>query len=68
MECTMTEEDAINRLRSLQANDGGANLHAEANAVLCDFLDAIGYGVVAHEFRKIYEMYPTVIPKYSRRS
>jgi hypothetical protein len=64
----MTEKDAINRLHCLQANDGGANLHAEANVVLCDFLDAIGYGKVAHEFRKIYEMYPTVTTKYSRRS
>jgi hypothetical protein len=67
IECAMTDKDAINRLQCLQANYGGANLHAEANVVLCDFLDAIGYGKVAHEFRKIYEMYPTVTPKYSRR-
>ncbi len=64
----MTKKDAINKLQSLQTNDGGANVHAEADMVLCDFLDAIGYGEVAREFRMIREMYPTVTSKYSRPS
>ena len=36
----MTKKEAINILQSLQANGEGANVHAEADMVLCDFLDA----------------------------
>ena len=64
----MTKQDAIKRLQSLQRNDGGSNVHAEADTVLCDFLDAVGYGDIAREFRKIHEMYPTVTPGYSKPS
>jgi hypothetical protein len=68
IEYTMTKQDAINRLQSLQRNDEGSNVHAEADTVLCDFLDAVGYGEIAREFRKIHEMYPTVAPRYSKPS
>ena len=54
----MTKQDAINKLQHLQRNDEGSNVHAEADTVLCDFLDAVGYGEIAREFRKIHEMYP----------
>jgi hypothetical protein len=64
----MTKQDAINRLQSLQRNDDCSNVHSEADAVLCDFLDAIGYGEIAREFRKIHKIYPTVIPRYSKPS
>ena len=64
----MTKQDAINRLQSLQRNNEGSNVHAEADTVLCDFLDAVGYEEVVREFRKIHEMYPVVTPRYSRRS
>ena len=64
----MTSKDAINKLQSLQRDDGGANVHAEADAVLCGFLDANGYGEIAREFCKIREMYPTVNPRCSRPS
>ena len=65
---TMTKQDAINKLQYLQRNDEGSNVHAEADTVLCDFLDAVGYGEIAREFRKIHEMYPTVAPRYSKPS
>jgi hypothetical protein len=52
----------------LQRNDDCSNVHAEADTVLCDFLVAVGYGEIAREFRKIHEMYPTVIPRYSKPS
>jgi hypothetical protein len=64
----MTKQDAINKLQYLQRNDEGSNVHAEADTVLCDFLDAVGYGEIAREFRKIHEMYPTVAPRYSKPS
>jgi hypothetical protein len=64
----MAEQDAINELKSLQRNGEGSNVHANAETVLCDLLDAVGYGEVAREFRKIHEMYPVVTPRYSRRS
>ena len=59
----MTKQDAINKLQYLQRNDEGSNVRAEADTVLCDFLDAVGYGEIASEFRKIHEMYPTVTPR-----
>jgi hypothetical protein len=43
-------------------------VHANADKVLCDFLDALGYGEIAREFRKIHEMYPVVTPRYSKPS
>jgi hypothetical protein len=67
-EHAMAEQDAINELKSLQRNGEGSNVHANAETVLCDLLDAVGYGEVAREFRKIHEMYPVVTPRYSRRS
>lgn len=68
IEYTMTKQDAINRLQSLQRNDNCSNVHAEADRVLCDFLDAVGYAEISREFRKIHEMYPTVAPRYSKPS
>ncbi|WOH53324.1 hypothetical protein [Bradyrhizobium sp. sBnM-33] len=64
----MTKEDAIDELRSLQQIGEGSNVHANAETVFCDFLDAVGYGEVAREFRKIHEMYPVVTPRYSKPS
>ena len=43
-------------------------MHAEADAVLCGFLDANGYGEIAREFCKIHEMHPTVTPRCSKPS
>ena len=65
---TMTKQEAIDKLQSLQRNDEGANVHTEAETVLCDFLDAVGYGDIAREFRKIHEMYPTGTHRYSKPS
>jgi hypothetical protein len=62
------KQDAINGLKSLQQNGEGSNVHANAQTVLCDFLDAVGYGEVAREFRKVHEMYPVVTPRYSKPS
>lgn len=68
IERTMTKQDAINKLRSLQEDGEGSNVHANADTVLCDFLDAAGYGEIAREFRKVHEIYPVVTPRYSKPS
>ncbi|MCK1626776.1 hypothetical protein IVA98_27205 [Bradyrhizobium sp. 160] len=64
----MTKEDAINKLKSLQLGGDGCNVHANAETVLCEFLDAAGHGEIAREFRKIREMYPVVTPRYVKPS
>ena len=70
IEHSMTKQDAIKKLRSLQKHggEGGSNVHERADTVLCDFLDAVGYGEIAREFRKVHDIYPTVTPRYSKPS
>jgi hypothetical protein len=70
IEHSMTKQDAIKKLQSLQRHGGesGSNVHANADTILCDFLDAVGYGEIAREFRKVHEIYPTVTPRYSKPS
>ena len=57
----MTEDelmyDAINRLRALQELGDIEVAHCDADNVLCDFLDGIGFCDVANEFRKIEKWY-----------
>jgi hypothetical protein len=62
----MTAQDAIRKLKYLENHDEGANVHLNADAILCEFLDAIGHVEVAREFRKLHEIYPTATPRYSK--
>lgn len=64
----MTEQDAIRKLKYLQIHDEGADVHVSADAILCDFLEAVGHVEIAREFRKVHEIYPTATPRYSRPS
>lgn len=68
IEHTMIKQDAIKKLQSLQRDGEGSNVHANADTVLCDILDAVGYGEIVREFRKIHEIYPVVTPRYSKPS
>jgi hypothetical protein len=70
IEHSMTKQDAIKNLQSLQRHGGesGSNVHANADTILCDFLDAVGYGDIVREFQKVHEIYPTVSPRYSKPS
>lgn len=68
IEQSMIRQDAITKLQSLQRRGEASDVHASADTILCDFLDAVGYGEVAGEFRKVHEMFPTVTPRYSRPS
>ncbi|MET4799761.1 hypothetical protein [Bradyrhizobium sp. LB11.1] len=68
VEHSVIKQDAINKLKSLQRSDDGCNVHGSAQTVICDFLDSVGYEDIAREFRKVHEMYPVVVPRYSRPS
>ncbi len=59
----MTEQDAIRKLKYLQNHGEGANVHVNADTILCDFLDAVGHVEIAREFRKVHEIYPTATPE-----
>ncbi|MBM7486037.1 MULTISPECIES: hypothetical protein [Bradyrhizobium] len=67
-EHTVIKHDTIAKLKSLQRSNDGCNVHGSAETVICDFLDAVGYEEIAREFRKVREMYPVVVPRYSRPS
>lgn len=58
----MTKQEAIKKLQDFQKQNDGSNEHAKADTILCDFLDAMGYGDVVFEFRKVQEVYPMVTP------
>jgi len=62
----MTKQETINKLQALQRSGGGFNVHVQADTVLCDFLDAVGCGEIACEYRKVHEMYPVETPRYSK--
>lgn len=68
VEHTVIKQQAINKLKSLQRSNDGCNVHGSAETVICDFLDAAGYEEIAREFRKVHEMYPVAVPRYSRPS
>ena len=64
----MTKQEAIKKLQDLQKQSDCSNEHAKADTILCNFLDAMGYGDIAFEFRKVQEVYPVVTPKYAKPS
>jgi hypothetical protein len=64
----MTKQEAIKNLQDLRKQSDGSNERAKADTILCDFLDAMGYGDVVFEFRKVQEVYPVVTPKYAKPS
>lgn len=67
-EHTVIKHDAIAKLKSLQRSSDGCNVRDSAEMVICEFLDAVGYEEIASEFRKVREMCPVMVPRYSRPS
>lgn len=45
------------RMKQLQESDDTEAAHSEADRLLCELLDSIGYKEVTEEFRKIYKWY-----------
>lgn len=60
----MTRQEAIRKLQDLRAYANGSNPHVLADNIICDLLEALGYGDVVLQFRKIHEAYPVVTPKF----
>lgn len=53
----MTREKAIEELKKAQANADTECAHADADDVLCDLLNAIGYQDVVAEYCKVKKWY-----------
>jgi hypothetical protein len=49
----MTEEDAVKKLMDCQENGDTEGAHVDADNVLCDLLDDLGYSSVVAEYRKV---------------
>lgn len=49
----MGPDDAIERLKCLQQEGDPERAHEEADQVLCDFLDSMGYWEVVEEYHKV---------------
>jgi hypothetical protein len=59
----MTRQEAISKLQDLRAHADGSNPHVLADDIICDFLEALGFGDVVLQFRNVQEAYPVVTPK-----
>ena len=53
----MTEQEAIERLRTLQSSDDTEAAHAEADRVLCQFLTELGYPDLVAAYQLIDKWY-----------
>lgn len=56
-ERTMTTDEAIARLKEQQRDRDIENAHAEADHVLCDFLDSMGYSDVVAAYSAVPKWY-----------
>ena len=52
--------DCCSRSCAFQVFQQTANPHVLADNIICDLLEALGYGDVVLQFRKIHEAYPVV--------
>ena len=53
----MTEKEAIEALRKMRKGYAKENEDLFADDILCEFLDALGYGNVVLEYHAIVERY-----------
>jgi len=53
----MTREEAIKLLKTEQINSDTEQAHGEADDILCDLLNSLGYEDVVKEFKKIKKWY-----------
>jgi hypothetical protein len=52
-EMTMTKEEALAKLAECQKSNDTEVAHSDADDVLCDLLDELGYGDVVAEYHKV---------------
>jgi hypothetical protein len=53
----MTREEAIEKLKECQKSGDTEAAHSEADDVLCQLLNALGYAIVVKEYEKIDKWY-----------
>ena len=49
--------DCVKRLKAAQQNSDVESAHAEADQVLCDLLEAIGFKVIVREYKEVPKWY-----------
>jgi len=52
-----SEREAVSKLRELQESGDTEAAHSDADAVLCELLEKLGYKSVVVEYRKIEKWY-----------
>lgn len=53
----MTKEDALAKLMECQKNNDTERAHEDADDVLCEFLNDLGYGDVVAEYQKVHKWF-----------
>jgi hypothetical protein len=53
----MTKEEAIEKLRLLQSGVDIEVKHGDADDILCELLETLGYGDVVEEWKKVGKWY-----------
>ena len=53
----MTEEEAIQQLKTIQMNNDPEDAHPLADDVLCELLISLGFKDVIEEYNKIHKWY-----------
>jgi hypothetical protein len=51
------ESEAIRKLKSLQDLGDSESAHADADGILCDFLQSMGCSEIVSEFKKVLKWY-----------
>jgi pantoate kinase len=54
---TMIKEEAIAKLVECQKNDDTEIAHSDADDVLCELLNELGYGDVVAEYQKVFRWF-----------
>lgn len=53
----MTKEEALAKLLECQKNNDTETAHADADDVLCELLETLGYGDVVVEYAKVHKWF-----------
>ena len=53
----MTKDEAIKRLKEIQENEDQEQAHVDADGVLCELLQTLGFGDVVEEYNHIAKWY-----------
>lgn len=54
---TKFTKECVERLKAAQQNEDVESAHAEADQVLCDLLEAIGFKAIVREYKEVPKWY-----------